>query len=122
VTFIGAALLLIAGVFGALGGLAGMATANVTGQKLPLGFPAFLFILYIPFALLYLYPGMKLWGYASAISRLALSRSPQDLEAALGQQKSFWKFAGILTMVVIILYVILAAVAIVAIVSKLPHQ
>ena len=59
---------------------------------------------YIPFALLYVYPALKLWGYSSAIGRLLASRSSMDLEAAPSQQKSLWKFAGISTIVMIVLY------------------
>jgi len=59
---------------------------------------------YIPFALLYVYPALKLWGFSSAIGRLLASRASIDLEAALAQQKSFWKFAGITTIVMLVLY------------------
>ena len=62
---------------------------------------------YIPFAFLYVYPALKLWGFSSAIGRLVASRSSIDLDAALAQQKSFWKFAGITTIVMIVLYVVM---------------
>lgn len=42
--------------------------------------------------------------YASRIARLASSGSPMDLEDALRAQKSFWKYLGILTLVMMILY------------------
>ncbi|MCL2779706.1 MAG: DUF5362 family protein [Polyangiaceae bacterium] len=123
--FIASAFMLLAGVLGLVGGLAGMAAVNAMGHKgVPSGF-AFLSLLYIPFAFLAIYPGMKLWAYGSAISRLALSRSPQDLEAAIGHQKSYWKFAGIMAIVVIILQVIgigIAMVAGAALFSQLPNQ
>ena len=56
--------------------------------------------------LLYIYPIVKLFKYAGAISRLDRSGSVKDLEDALGQQKSFWKFAGILTLIVLFLNLI----------------
>ena len=59
---------------------------------------------YIPFAFLYIYPALKMWSFGSAISRLVASRASVDLEAALRQQKSFWKFAGIVTIVMVAMY------------------
>jgi len=44
--------------------------------------------------------------YASRISRLAGTNAPIDLEDALRAQKSFWKYLGILTLVMMILYVL----------------
>ena len=96
--FIGSAFMLLGGV-----------SMMVLGAFVPSGgaspIPAAaLGAIYIPMALLYVYPALKLWGFSSAIGRLLASRSSMDLEAALGQQKSFWKFAGITTIVMIALY------------------
>lgn len=44
--------------------------------------------------------------YASRIKNLLASGHPQDLEDALSAQKSFWKYLGILTIVMIFLYII----------------
>jgi hypothetical protein len=70
------------------------------------GVPAFLGLIYLPLGLLYLYPGVKLWSYGSAISRLVASRALPDLEDALSQQKSFWKFSGVASIVVMVVYAI----------------
>jgi hypothetical protein len=64
-------------------------------------------VVYLPLSALYVYPGIKMWAYGSAIGRLVASRSTEDLEAALGQQKSLWKFSGIAAIVIIGLYVVL---------------
>lgn len=69
--------------------------------------------LYIPMAFLYIYPAIKLWAYGGAINRLLASRTSEDLAAALGQQKSFWKYAGILTIAMIALYVVVIIGAVV---------
>jgi hypothetical protein len=69
-------------------------------------------LFYLPLAFLYIYPGMKLLAFGSAIARLMASRSPTDLEAALAQQKSFWKFSGIASVVVMVLYAVGAVVAV----------
>lgn len=44
--------------------------------------------------------------YAGRIARLASSGDPSDLEDALRAQKSFWKYVGILTLVMMILYIL----------------
>ncbi len=86
-----------------LGGISVMALGAMapSGGAVP---TAALGAIYIPLAFLYIYPALKLWGFSSAIGRLLASRSTMDLESALGQQKSFWKFAGILTIIMIALY------------------
>ena len=57
----------------------------------------------IPIAglLLYFFPALFLLRYGNAIGRLNVSRSPEDLEAALVSQKSFWKFLGFVFLVMI---------------------
>lgn len=70
------------------------------------GTPAALGLLYLPLGLIYIYPGIKLWSYGAAIARLTSSRAVADLEDALGQQKSFWKFSGIAGIVLIVVYAI----------------
>jgi hypothetical protein len=78
----------------------------------PDAFPKFLGLLYLPLALLYVYPGIKLWKYGSAIGRLVASRIPAELEAALAEQKSFWKYVGVTAAVVLVLYAVGIGVAI----------
>jgi hypothetical protein len=96
-SFIGSAIMLFLGIGMAVAGLA------VGGEK---GLPAMMGLAYVPFSLLYIYPGIKLWSYGSAIARLVASRAVGDLETALAQQKSFWKFAGIASIVMIVLYIL----------------
>jgi Family of unknown function (DUF5362) len=103
--FIGTAFMLLGGLGSiALGLMGGRETAPM----------AMLGMVYIPLALLYVYPGLKLWGYGSAINRLTVNRSPEDLEAALAHQKSFWKFAGITTIVMMVLYFLVFVFAMIA--------
>ncbi len=63
-------------------------------------------VIYVTFGVLYIYPGMKLWAYASGIERLLKDRSSLSLEKALDEQRRFWKFAGIIALVMIVLYVV----------------
>jgi hypothetical protein len=98
VAFIGSGLML-------LGGLSMLVLGAIVPSTGASPIPtAALGAIYIPMAVLYVYPALKLWGFSSAIGRLLASRANMDLEAALGHQKSFWKFAGITTIVMIALY------------------
>jgi hypothetical protein len=74
-------------------------------------FPAALGLIYLPFALLYIYPGIKLWSYGSAIKRLDATRTVAALEDALTQQKSFWKFVGVLALAMVGLYALMFVAA-----------
>ena len=49
--------------------------------------------------ILYFFPALFLFKFASAIGRLLEGGGTKDMEEALINQKSFWKFAGILTLV-----------------------
>jgi hypothetical protein len=51
-------------------------------------------------------PVFFLHRYAGRIAKLAASGAPSDLEDALRAQKSFWKYVGIFTLVVMILYIL----------------
>jgi hypothetical protein len=97
-SFIGAAFMF-------LGGILVMAASALTPAKGPLP-GAVLGAIYLPMGLLYIYPAIKMWTYGGAIGRLLTSRASVDLEAALAQQKSFWKFAGIVTIVMMVLYAV----------------
>jgi hypothetical protein len=72
-------------------------------------------LIYVLLALLYIIPSRYLFRYASAIKRALDSPSKtQPIEEALGYQKSFWKFCGILMLIMILLYIplVFAAIAI----------
>ena len=61
--------------------------------------------------LLVLYPTLKLSKYASGITRLVQSRSSTDLAAALAEQRRFWKFHGIITLIYLSLVVLAIVLA-----------
>jgi hypothetical protein len=98
-TFIGAGLMAVAAgvmlLVGLLGGFAsrGGAPGGVGGAVVGV----LTAVLYIAMAVLYVPAGLYLWRYASAIKRLQAGFQPALLEEALEQQKSFWRFVGILT-------------------------
>jgi hypothetical protein len=64
------------------------------------------FAVYAVLGALYLAPAVFLGRYASHIANLRLSFRAHDLENALQAQKSFWKFVGILTVVMLVLYAV----------------
>lgn len=62
--------------------------------------------LYLLFALFYVYPALKLWSYGSRIGKLKNSLSLADLNTALHEQRRFWKFTGIVVIVMMIIYLL----------------
>jgi hypothetical protein len=102
-TFLGAAFTLLGalGMF-AMGAIipAGLGAAGGAGANAAMG-PMMGAIyggtgfLYLCLSGAYVYPAIKLWSFGSAIGRLLASRSASDLEDALKQQKSYWKFWAI---------------------------
>ncbi len=76
------------------------------------GFGPVLGIIYILLAGIYLAPAFLLHQYASSIGDLLQGGGDVAMEAALGSQKSFWRFIGILTLVFICLYALIIVVAI----------
>jgi len=62
--------------------------------------------------LLYLIPAYFLFKYSSAIGSLLRGGGVSALESALGYQKSFWKFSGVMTLIGLILAVLGIAAAI----------
>ena len=102
---IGGILLLV----GAIVVIAGIATPRQNGAYL-MGMGCG----YMIFPLLYLMPAIYLGRYATNIGTLLQMGRSTDLEAVLSAQKSFWKFVGIVTLVIICFYVLMFGLFIVA--------
>ena len=119
-TFIGAGFMLIAAAGMALVGMVG----GIAGSRMPAGqannpftgaMGVGLAVLYAALSIIYIFPGIKLWKYASAIGMLIQTGRNEDLVAALNQQRSFWKFVGILMISIMVIYVFaIIAIAVVA--------
>ena len=112
--FILAALMVGLGLMIVAGGAMGAAFAEGTGAPGGAGFTAFLGIIYIVMAFLYIYPGVKLWKYGKRIDQLLQDRASLTLEAALNEQRSLWKFVGIVAIITLSIYAIGIVVAMVA--------
>ncbi len=85
-----------------------MASSKIggVGTGISAGVMSMFAILYASVALIYIYPALKLWGYANQIASLLVSGSTIDLEGALNQQRAFWKFLGIMVIAVFVLYIV----------------
>lgn len=109
VSFVGSGFALLGGVgVAVMGGLApaGAGPDPFGGRIWILG------IVYILFGLLYVYPGVRLLQYGLAIGKLMRAPEPAHLAKALGYQRMFWRFAAILTILVVVGYFVLIVVLI----------
>jgi hypothetical protein len=113
--FIGAAFMILSGAGMVLIGLAGLDSSmgSMGSGSLPNGAVILLGPVYIVMAVLfYLLPGIFLFRYASAIKLLKSTPSSPALEDALRNQKSFWRYLGILAIIMLCIFV-LAVMAII---------
>lgn len=86
-------------------------TPQLFGAAMGIGFG----ILYLIMAVFcYLLPCIILFRYGSAIGRIDQAVPQAAMEEALLRQKMFWKYVGILMIVVLVLYVLLIIGGIVA--------
>jgi|SRR5215213_964317 len=86
-----------------LGGLAMMFIPTPVGMR-GVGIGPIIGIFYFIFGGLYLFPAYFLHQYASSIQDFLQGGGDSAMENALGSQKSFWRFVGILTLVIICIY------------------
>jgi len=93
--YIGAAFMVIA----AIGMILGGAAMGGTAKGMPAGMFAGMGVAYLLIALLYIFPATYLIKYSSAIGRLISDGQPANMEAALHQQRKFWKFVGVLSLI-----------------------
>jgi hypothetical protein len=118
--FIGSAFMVI----GALGMFALIAVGTATaGSTQALGGAsawAVAALMYLVMAGLYIAPGIFLSRYASAIGRLIHDRSTATLENALMHQRSFWRYIGIMTLVMFGLMVLLIVIVMIAMITNRP--
>jgi hypothetical protein len=101
--FIGAGFMVLVGL---TAGIAGAAT----GRLETLG----LMVVYPILAVVYVFPSMFLLRYADRIKTFVASGLEHDLASALDAQRSFWKFAGVFTIVSFVVGLVLSAFAVIA--------
>ena len=111
-------LMFIAAVFTVIAAVAMMFGGSMMGRTAAGAPPTALFmgmgVAYLFFALIYVFLGLHLVKYSSAIGRLLASGQSADMEDALNQQRKFWKLSGVLALIMIVFFVIamIAAIAI----------
>jgi hypothetical protein len=110
-------LLLIGAAFTVLGALAVLVIPSMSGAgkaAMPMAVVGFMAVLYVGISIIYVLLGLYLLKYAGAINRLLIDRQVATMEAALQFQQKFWRLAGIITLIMLVISVlgIIAAVAI----------
>jgi magnesium-transporting ATPase (P-type) len=108
VMWIGTVLMVLGGVVMLFIGIAGIGAASGdAGSALAaMGGFTVMGVMYTLMAFLIIYPTLKLSKYASKISQLSQSRSVDDLNAALAEQRRYWKFLGILTVIYLCIFIL----------------
>lgn len=97
--FIGAAFMALSGLFFAVtGGASGYSGSAAVGVIMGL--------VYVALGLLYFFPSLHLSRAASAIKDLEINSNPQSIAMPLMHQFRYWRFIGILTIVVLVLAVL----------------
>lgn len=108
--FIGSGFMVLASLVMLVAGGAGAAMGQ-GGAEMPFLATLGIFVLYVAMAALYVYPSYQLFKYGAAIGRIRLTGA-EAIEEALRRQKSFWRFLGIATVVVMALYIVAIPIAI----------
>lgn len=88
-------------------GIVGVGIALTMGASKAIGTPELILIgFYGLMIFFYIYPAVKMWKFANRVKSLMATRSLADLDAALTEQRKLWKFAGIITIVMLCLYLV----------------
>lgn len=111
--FIGIGFMLLAAIF--MGSIMAAVPNDPYGQGGPFGMmKGFISILYVIIALLYFFPILYLYRYASGMKQGLLLSDSDTVSNALVNLKSHHKFLGITAIVIISLYILIIIGAIVA--------
>jgi Family of unknown function (DUF5362) len=82
----------------------GAQTGNPMLSKMEGGFGIGFAIIYLLLALLYFFPSYYLHGYGTNLGRALREHDNAALTAALGREKSFFKFWGVMMIIMLALY------------------
>jgi hypothetical protein len=106
--WIGAAFLILGGIAMILFGVfAGTMATEMAEQLAAMGGFIGMGVVYFLMAFFYIYPALKLGGYSSRITDLINVPSEANLVAALNEQRAFWKYIGVLTVIMLVLYAVI---------------
>ncbi|WP_294818545.1 DUF5362 family protein [uncultured Flavobacterium sp.] len=90
----------------------GSSIDNFGGGGFGTAFGAFAGVLYLLVALLYFFPVLYLYKFATKARTALYGNNSQELTAALENLKSHYKFVGILTIVILAFYVLMIFIGI----------
>lgn len=71
------------------------------------GIGALASVFYLAFALLYFFPSLYLYQFSKFVQKAIMFSNSLEITSALGKLKSFFKFIGILIIVILSLYVLI---------------
>jgi hypothetical protein len=91
-----------------------LAVGSTLGRGLPAGLGVGMMLVYLVMAGIQLPAALYLNRYASRIGKLVESHDSRDLEDALAAQKSFWRYIGILSLILMCFYLLVFVAVVVA--------
>ncbi len=115
--FIGTGFLLLAGLIFMLGASVMSSRFGSTFGGVP---AAVVGLVYVVLGALYIIPAVFLFRYAAGIQKALTVDLMSGVEEALRSQKSFWRFVGILMVIMLILWVVVLAFIILALILGSP--
>ena len=113
--FLGIMGFILTGLMALLGLFMGAFMQTMTeamGQDNPLG--PYIGFIYVVLGLLYFFPSLYLFKYSSKLKRALSSKDSQVLTEAFSNEKSMYKFMGILMIILLGIYALIFVVGIVA--------
>ena len=114
--WIGAVFLILGGItmmgMGLIAGASGAMGEEISAQFGAIGGLAAIGAIYLAMAFIYIYPALKLGKYAARIRDLASTPSERNLVAALNEQRAFWKYLGVMMIVMFAIYLVVIVVAV----------
>jgi len=88
-------------------GVIGFGIMMTLGASKAIGTPELIIIAaYGVMIFFYIYPAVKMWKFANRVKSLMATRSLADLDAALTEMRKLWKFTGIITIVILCIYLV----------------
>ena len=113
ILWIGAVIMIFGGIaMMGMGLFAGAMGEEISAQFAAMGGAVAIGAIYLVMAIFYIYPALKLGSYSSRISALMATPSERNLVAALNEQRAFWKYTGVMMIVMFSLYVVMMIVVV----------
>ena len=111
--FVFCGLIILAGIFA--GSIMGKFTATdeSLGGGMMAGMGAMMSVVYIVIAIVYFFPCLYLFRFATKMKTALNGNNQPDLNASFENLKSMFKFVGILTVIFLVIYAIIFLVAII---------